>query len=47
MQSKVGYEEEIEESEDFYREENRKVLIDNDELTPVEAAFMQGYEEAV
>lgn len=31
---------------DIYLEEARVLLVDDDELTPEEAAFMQGYEEA-
>ena len=39
-----AWDEEIEES--FYSEENRKEMVDNDELTPLEEAFMMGWEEA-
>jgi hypothetical protein len=45
--NEARYLEENEENEDFYREENRRALIDDDELTPTEAGFMKGYEEAI
>ena len=32
--------------EDVYSEDYREVLMDNDEVTPEEDAFMRGYEEA-
>lgn len=31
---------------DFYREEFREELVDEDEMTNEEAGFMQGYQEA-
>lgn len=30
----------------FYSETSRKLLVEDDELSPVEDAFMQGWEEA-
>ena len=39
-----AWEEELDES--IYSEENRKDMVDNDELTPLEEAFMMGWEEA-
>jgi len=35
------------EEEDFYAEASREQLLDDDELDAFEAAFMQGYEEAI
>jgi hypothetical protein len=32
--------------EDFYSEEARVLLVEDDELSPEESGFMQGYEEA-
>lgn len=32
---------------DLYSESRRAALIDNDEITPSEEAFMRGYEEAI
>lgn len=32
--------------ENIYSEEGRETLIENGELSPSEAAFMQGYDEA-
>ena len=32
--------------EDFYSEEARILLVEDDELSPEESGFMQGYEEA-
>ena len=32
--------------ESFYSEESRKDMVENDELTPLEEAFMMGWEEA-
>ena len=31
--------------EDFYEEDARILLLEDDELTPAETGFMQGYEE--
>ncbi len=35
-----------EDDENIYSEESRELLVDKDELSPEEAAFMKGYEEA-
>ena len=32
--------------ESFYSEEGRQDMVENDELTPLEEAFMMGWEEA-
>ena len=45
MWNEDQYEEENE--DDFYTEENRRALVEDDELSPTEAGFMQGYEEAI
>ena len=37
---------EPEEEHDIYGESSREELVDGDELTPEEAAFMQGYMES-
>ena len=34
------------EEEDIYGEDSRERLVDEDELTPEEAGFMQGYSES-
>ena len=34
------------EEESFYSEKGRENLVENDELTPLEEAFMMGWEEA-
>ena len=34
------------EEENFYSEDTRTVLLDGDEISPEEAAFMKGYDEA-
>ena len=36
-----------ESDEDIYDEISREILLDNDELSPFEEAFMRGYEEAI
>lgn len=38
-------EEEDESADDFYREDKREALIEDDEISPREAGFMHGYEE--
>ncbi len=42
------YNREIESEDDIsiYSRDTRELLLDDDELTPVEDAFMNGYEEA-
>ena len=32
--------------ENIYSEQGREFLVDDEEITPMEAAFMQGYDEA-
>ena len=32
--------------ENFYLEDARELLVDGDEITPIEAAFMKGWDEA-
>ena len=44
---KIQIEEEFfAEDENIYSEEGREMLLDEDELSPSEAAFMRGYDEA-
>ena len=44
---KIKIEEDIfVENENIYSEEGRETLLDEDELSPSEAAFMSGYDEA-
>ena len=48
MRKKWGYEEE--ESDDdinIYSKTVRESLLDDDELSPMEEAFMNGYEDAI
>ena len=40
------YEEDYLEEEDFYSGKKREKLVEDDEITPEEEAFMQGWEEA-
>ncbi|MEK6983898.1 MAG: hypothetical protein AABX33_04965 [Nanoarchaeota archaeon] len=49
MLKKSGYQEEKESDDDFsiYSKDVREALLDDDELSPMEEAFMNGYEEAV
>ena len=42
----IKKDEEFSEEENIYSEESRESLLDDGELSPEEAAFMQGYEEA-
>jgi hypothetical protein len=49
MDKEIIVEKEIEEGlddESIYSEDVRDQLLEDDELSPMEAAFMQGYEEA-
>jgi hypothetical protein len=45
---KIEFEEEefFTDEENIYSEESREMLLDEDELSPSEAAFMRGYDEA-
>lgn len=40
-------EDEDEAADDFYNEESREALVEDDELSPREAGFMHGYEEGL
>ena len=44
---KRKYKEETDEDISIYSKEARELLLDDDELTPIEEAFMNGYEDAV
>ena len=46
MRKTILLEEELTE-DDFYSENIREELLENDELNPSEAGFMKGYEEAI
>ncbi|TKJ16959.1 hypothetical protein CEE44_00280 [Candidatus Woesearchaeota archaeon B3_Woes] len=41
-----GWEEDIEEEGTFYSESKRESLVENDEISPREEAFMMGWENA-
>lgn len=41
----VGEEPETEDEDDIYEEKERDELEEEDEITPIEDAFMEGYEE--
>ena len=41
------YEEESDDDINIYSKVVRESLLDDDELTPIEEAFMNGYEDAV
>ena len=38
--------EDIESDDSIYSEEGREILLSDDELSPMEEGFMQGYENA-
>ena len=38
---------ESDEDNDIYSKDARELLLDDDELSPMEEAFMNGYEDAV
>lgn len=44
---RVFSEEDSEDDISIYSKDVREALLDDDELTPSEEAFMQGYEDAV
>ncbi len=44
---KTTFDEEELREDDIYSEESRDDLVENDELKPNEAGFMQGYEDAL
>jgi len=43
VSNKIGEDEEL--SRDFYSESYREELLEDDEITPEEYAFMSGYED--
>jgi len=43
---KIKDEEYFEDDENIYSEDVRETLLEDDELSPEEEAFMRGYEEA-
>lgn len=44
---RIEYNEEDKDDISIYSKEVRESMLDDDELTPIEEAFMVGYEEAV
>lgn len=38
---------EDEDEDDFYKEDSRDALVEDDELSPAEAGFMQGYDQGI
>lgn len=40
-------EDESEDDMSIYSRELREILLEDDELSPIEEAFMQGYDEAI
>ena len=47
LKRKIEYDEEDKDDTSIYSKEIRESMLDNDELSPMEEAFMVGYEEAV
>jgi hypothetical protein len=47
MWNECRYKDEEKAADDFYEEYNREALLEDDELSPTEAAFMLGYEESL
>ena len=47
LKRKIEYDEEDKDDTCIYSKEVRESMLDDDELTPIEEAFMAGYEEAV
>ena len=47
LKRKIEYDEEDKDDTSIYSKEVRESMLDDDELTPIEEAFMAGYEEAV
>lgn len=46
MKKRILLVEEEHSEEDVYAEETREVMLEDDEISPAEEAFMNGYEEA-
>ena len=47
LKRKIEYDEEDKVDASIYSKESRESMLDDDELTPMEEAFMAGYEEAI
>lgn len=47
MKRRFEYDEEDKDDISIYSKEVRESMLDDDELTPMEEAFMAGYEEAI
>ena len=41
-----GHEEKNEDDFDFYSKDVREIMVEDDELSPIEEAFMEGYDTA-
>ena len=47
LKRKIEYDDEDKDDTSIYSKEVRESMLDDDELSPMEEAFMAGYEEAV
>ncbi|MBI2658128.1 hypothetical protein HYX08_05540 [Candidatus Woesearchaeota archaeon] len=47
MKNEYPREDESEDDMSIYSRELREILLEDDELSPMEEAFMQGYDEAI
>ena len=47
LKRKLEYDDEDKDDISIYSKESRESMLDDDELTPMEEAFMAGYEEAI
>lgn len=47
MKNEYFKEEKSEDDMNIYSRELREILLEDDELSPMEDAFMQGYDEAI
>jgi len=47
LKKKFLFEEEVSDDINIYSDEVREALLEDDELSPIEEAFMRGYENAV
>ena len=45
MKRKYWYEEEMVDDDDIYSGDSVEEMLENDDISPQEAAFMQGYDE--
>lgn len=47
LKRKIEYDEEDKDESSIYSKEARESMLDDDELTPIEEAFMAGYDGAI